>query len=154
MLLGVGKCGVDGLGEVVIVDGVVAATDAVAGTMLVTLLLGDVIVVVTTVGVMIEETGEEHFNGVLLSTSGLLASILSFLFLAFSSTMFITGAWCPVEGGEIFCGCGDTLATGLLAGGDTGKGVTLAICLFCCSDGVAGDSPTCTLASLLLVGIK
>ena len=46
MLLGVGKCGVDGLGEVVIVDGVVAATDTVAGTMLVTLLLGDVIVVV------------------------------------------------------------------------------------------------------------
>ena len=83
---------VDGLGEVVIVDGVVAATDAVAGTMLVTLLLGDVIVVVTTVGVTIEETGEEHFSGIFLSASGLLASILSFLFLAFYSTMFITGA--------------------------------------------------------------
>jgi len=36
MLLGISKCGVDELGEVVI-DGVVAATDAVAGTMLVVL---------------------------------------------------------------------------------------------------------------------
>ena len=53
----------------------------------------------------------------------------------------------------MFCGCGDTLATGLTAGDDIGNGGIFVTCLFVCSECNRG-SPTCTLASLLLVSIK